>query len=117
MFNIFTFKSLAVVASIAAVATFAAAEPALAKKQKIPGHWERGQDGGFEWVGKKSKRPMGAEPVVRDHRNGASGGGVTVTSTSDGPIVRDHRNNQPVVRDHRNEPVVRDHRKKKPMSF
>lgn len=88
----------------------------------MPGHWERSQDGGFDWVGKKSKKPKDIEPVVRDHRNDPTGGGVIVTSTL---VVRDHRNgasgvivtsqpSDPIVRDHRNdEPVVRDHRKKK----
>ena len=104
MFKTFTFKSLASLALIVAVAGFGAAEPALAKKKKmnVPGHWERSQDGGFEWVGKKSKKPiMGDDgPVVRDHRNGDSGGGVVVSNTSEDPIVRDHRE-KPVVRDHR----------------
>src|SRR5262245_39315845 len=131
MFKAFTFKTLASLAVVAALACVGAADPALAKKKKqddsgVPGHWERSQDGGFEWVGKKPKKmPMGGDPVVRDHRN--NGGGV-VTGTSD-PIVRDHRNNgggvivtgtsDPIVRDHRNngggvivtgtsDPIVRD---------
>lgn len=113
MFKAFTFKSLASLSLIVAVACIGAAEPALAKKKKqpdVPGHWERSEDGGFDWVGKKSKKPKNVQPVVRDHRNGASGG-VTVTDTSQDPIVRDHRA-EPVVRDHRNV-VVRDNRKKK----
>jgi hypothetical protein len=124
MFKAFTFKTLASLALIAAVASVGAADPALAKKKKpeVPGHWERSEDGGFEWVGKKPKKmPMAGQPVVRDHRNN---GGVTVPDTGDGPIVRDHRT-QPVVRDHRSNggsvtvsetadgPTVRDHRKKK----
>ncbi|WP_119269407.1 hypothetical protein [Taklimakanibacter deserti] len=129
MFKAFTFKTLASLALIAAVAAVGAADPALAKKKKpdvpsqqVPGHWERSEDGGFEWVGKKLKKmPMTGQPVVRDHRNN---GGVTVSDTGDGPIVRDHRT-QPVVRDHRSNgggvtvsetadgPTVRDHRKKK----
>jgi hypothetical protein len=102
MFKTFTFKFLASLALIVAVAAFGAAEPALAKKKKmnIPGHWERSEDGGFEWVGKKSKKPMGDGPVVRDHRNGDNGGGVVVSNTAEDPIVRDHRE-KPVVRDHR----------------
>jgi hypothetical protein len=114
MFNTFTFKSLASLVLIVAIAGIGAAEPALAKKKKmeVPGHWERSEDGGFEWVGKKSKKLKGAEPVVRDHRNGADGGGVVVSNTPQDPIVRDHRT-EPVVRDHRDEPIVRDHRKKK----
>ena len=91
MFKAFTFKSLASLSLIVAVAFIGAAEPALAKKKKqpgMPGHWERSEDGGFDWVGKKSKKPKGVEPVVRDHRNDAAGGGVIVAST---PVVRDHR--------------------------
>lgn len=135
MFKAFTFKSLASLSLIVAVACVGVADPAFAKKKKqpeIPGHWERSQDGGFDWVGKKSKMPKNVEPVVRDHRNDASGGGVIVTST---PVVRDHRKkiipagdsgggvvitsqpSDPIVRDHRNnppsDPIVRDHRKKK----
>jgi hypothetical protein len=62
-------------------------------------------------------------PVVRDHRGGATGGGVTVTDTPvvrdqrDGstatgvPVVRDHRGGGAVIRDHRDGGVVvRDHR-------
>ena len=131
MFKAFTFKSLASLSLIFAVACVGVADPAFAKKKKqpdIPGHWERSQDGGFDWVGKESKMPKNAEPVVRDHRNDASDGGVIVTST---PVVRDHRKiipaagsgggvvitqqpSDPIVRDHRdNQPIVRDHRKKK----
>jgi hypothetical protein len=53
MFNTFTFKSLASLVLIVAIAGIGAAEPALAKKKKmeVPGHWERSEDGGFEWVG------------------------------------------------------------------
>ncbi|MGE0238306.1 MAG: hypothetical protein AB7F09_02760 [Parvibaculaceae bacterium] len=122
MFKVFTFKTLTLLAVIAAVAGTSAA-PALAKKkQNVPGHWERSEDGGFEWVGKKPKKPMAGEPVVRDHRTQ--------------PVVRDHRT-QPVVRDHRsttvagasggitvttsdsdrNKPKVRDHRRKKFIGF
>ncbi len=112
MFNTFTFKTLSSLALIAAVAIAAARPVEAGKKNKVPGHWERGQDGGFEWVGKKKNKPKNAQPVVRDHRNG-SGGGVTVTETeTNAPIVRDHRT-EPVVRDHRAQPEVRDHRKKK----
>jgi hypothetical protein len=102
MFKAFTFKSLALLAVMAAVATVSAAGPASAKKKPlVPGHWERSEDGGFEWVGKKPKKLMGGAPVVRDHRNGSqAGGGVVVTST-------------PEVRDHRAKPIVNDHRKKK----
>lgn len=130
MFKAFTFKALASLALIAAIATVGAADLALAKKkqpgmpsQEVPGHWERSQDGGFEWVGKKPKKmPMADQPVVRDHRG--NGGGVTVSDAEDGPIVRDHRT-KPVIRDHRSDggsvtvsetadgPTVRDHRKKK----
>lgn len=111
MFNTFTFKTLSSLALIAAVAIAAAGPAEAGKKNKVPGHWERGQDGGFEWVGKKKNKPKNVEPVVRDHRNGSGGGGVTVTETG-APIVRDHRT-EPVVRDHRAQPEVRDHRKKK----
>jgi hypothetical protein len=111
MFNTFTFKALSSLALIAAVAIAAAGPVEAGKKNKIPGHWERGQDGGFEWVGKKKNKPKNVQPVVRDHRNGSGGGGVTVTETG-APIVRDHRT-EPVVRDHRAQPEVRDHRKKK----
>ena len=48
---------------------------------------------------------------VRDHRSGASGGGVHTSNT---PVVHDHRtgsHGKAVVRDHRTKPVVRDHRK------
>jgi hypothetical protein len=113
LFKVLTFKRLASLGVIAAVAGLGMADPALAIKKKypVPGHWERSEDGGFVWVGKKAKKPMGADPVVRDHRKGTDGGGVTVSNTPDDPIVRDHRD-EPVVRDHRNEIVVRDHRKK-----
>ena len=132
MFKAFTFKSLASLSLIAAIACIGAADPAFAKKKKqpdVPGHWERSADGGFDWVGKKSKKPKNVEPVVRDHRNGTgAGGGVIVTST---PVVRDHRKkiipaadsgggvivtsqpSDPIVPDHRDETIVRDHRKKK----
>lgn len=127
MFKAFTFRTPASLALVAAVACVRAAGPVLAEKKKqrnsgVPGHWERSQDGGFQWVGKKPKKmPMGGEPVVRGHRD-SSGGGVIVTQTSD-PIVRDHRSNggggvivtetsDPIVRDHRTQPVIRDHRKK-----
>lgn len=106
-----TFKSLTTLALVAAIACVGAAQPALAKKKKpeVPGHWERSEDGGFEWTGKKSKKPMGVQPVVRDHRNGGTGGGVTVSNTPEEPIVNDHRA-KPVVHDHR---AVSDKRKKK----
>lgn len=110
MFNAFTFKTLSSLALIAALAIAATGPAEAGKKNKVPGHWERSQDGGFEWVGKKKNKPKNVEPVVRDHRTG-SGSGVTVTETG-GPIVRDHRA-EPVVRDHRAQPEVRDHRKKK----
>jgi hypothetical protein len=48
---------------------------------------------------------------VRDHRSGASQGGVQTSKT---PVVRDHRNGSQktaVVHDHRSKPVVHDHRK------
>jgi hypothetical protein len=48
---------------------------------------------------------------VRDHRSGASEGGVQTSKT---PVVRDHRTGShgtAVVHDHRSKPVVRDHRK------
>lgn len=47
---------------------------------------------------------------VRDHRSGASGGGIQNSNT---PVVRDHRTGShktAIVRDHRSKPVVRDHR-------
>jgi hypothetical protein len=132
MFKAFTLKSLASLSLIAAIACIGAADPAFAKKKKqqpnIPGHWERNQDGGFEWVGKTSKKPKNVEPVVRDHRNGEDAGGGVIVNSS--PVVRDHRKkiiptsdsgggvivtsqpSDPIVRDHRDQPVVRDHRKK-----
>lgn len=111
MFNTFTFKSLASLADRRHCRYRCCRTGPGQKKMQIPGHWERSEDGGFEWVGKKSKKLKGAEPVVRDHRNGADGGGVVVSNTPQDPIVRDHRK-EPVVRDHRDEPIVRDHRKK-----
>ena len=51
-----------------------------------------------------SRQPM---PVIRDHRGGMGGGGVTVSTTRQpyggygrGPIIRDHRTS-PIIRDHR----------------
>lgn len=117
MFSTFTFKFLASFVLVAVVA-MGAAGPAEAgkKKPEVPGHWERSQDGGFEWVGRKKQKPKNVEPVVRDHRNDAGGGGVTVSNS---PEVRDHRA-QPEIRDHRagsetggTQKVARDSRKKK----
>ena len=113
MFNTFTFTGLASLMLAAMVATSGAgpAEAGKRNKQNVPGHWERSQDGGFEWVGKKKFKPKNAEPVVRDHRNGSVGGGVTVSETAE---VRDHRT-KAQVRDHRAgaEPTVNQGRKKK----
>lgn len=119
MFSTFTFKFLAPCMLVAAVAIGAASPAEAGKKNKpdVPGHWERSQDGGFEWVGKKKLKPKAVEPVVRDHRNNAGGGGVTVADTTD---VRDHRA-KPQIRDHRagseaddnHQPAARDTSKKK----
>ena len=46
-----------------------------------------------------------AKPIVRDHRDGAGKGGVSVSDILGGDP------NAPVIRDHRDAPVVRDHRK------
>lgn len=119
MFSTFTFNSLAslMLVTVVAMGTASPAEAGKKNKQNVPGHWERSQDGGFEWVGKKKLKPKTVEPVVRDHRNSAGGGGVTVADTAD---VRDHRA-QPQIRDHRagsetddnHQPVAREQAKKK----
>lgn len=110
MFKAFTFKSLASLSLIMAVACVGAADPALARKKKpeMPGYWERSEDGGFDWNGPRSTRPRGGQPVVRDHRGEDLGGGVGVTVMPDGPGRK-----KPIVRDHRVQPIVRDNRKKK----
>ena len=55
--------------------TASPAEAGKKNKQNVPGHCERSQDGGFEWVGKKKLKPKAVAPVTRDHRAGSEADG------------------------------------------